>query len=135
MSKRPGRHLPPLLLIAVLAGSALLFAGVFPFRQIIASNRAVEVAEGKLEALQAESLVLEGRIVALQTNQEVERLAREQFGLVMPGEIGYVVVVPPWDAKPSGSPDRDSAPAPSSDRPWWQGVWDFLTGRDLVGDG
>ena len=135
MSRKPGRRLPPLLLTAVLAGSAILFAGVFPFRQILASNRAVEVAEGKLEALQAETLVLEGRIAALQTNQEVERLAREQFGLVMPGEIGYVVVVPPWDDKPPGRSGPDAEPDAASTRPWWQGVWDFLTGRDLVGDG
>jgi cell division protein FtsB len=134
MSRKPGR-LPPLLLTAVLAGSAVLFAGVFPFRQILASNRAVEVAEGKLEALEAETLVLEGRIAALQTNQEVERLAREQFGLVMPGEIGYVVVVPPWDDKPPGRSGPDAEPEAASSRPWWQGVWDFLTGRDLVGDG
>mgnify|MGYP001817190656 CR=1 FL=1 len=67
-------------------------------------------------------------------DQFMRTLAREQFGLVMPGEIGYVVVTPPWedDLPDPGDPSGEEQPA---SRPWWQGIWDFLTGRDLAGDG
>ena len=70
--------------------------------------------------------MLEAGIAALQTPEEVERLAREQFGLVMPGEIGYVVVTPPWEH----DMPEPAAAASAADRadPWWQGIWDFLTG-------
>ncbi len=90
-----------------------------------------------MEALEEENDVLEGRIAALQTDGEVERLAREQFGLVMPGEIGYVVVTPPWEndlPDPADAAGPAVPPEPES-RPWWQAFWDFLTGRDLAGDG
>jgi hypothetical protein len=93
----------------------------------------VDLAEAQLVAIEAENQRLEREIEALQTPQEIERLAREQFGLVRPGEVGYVVVVPP------GSTETSLPPEPSLERPdeqpWWRDVWDFLTGRDLVDDG
>ena len=132
MSKRTTSGFSSLLLVVAVMVGVVVLAGIFPFRQILAGNREVSVAEDKLDAIVEETAVLEARIRALQTPEEVERLAREQFGLVMPGEIGYVVVTPPWE-------NDDSAPeqqvAPQQDRSWWQGVWDFLTGRDLSGDG
>ena len=132
MSKRTTSGFTSLLLVVAVLVGVVVLAGIFPFRQIIAGNREVGTAGEKLDAILEETEVLEARIRALQTPEEVERLAREQFGLVMPGEIGYVVVTPPWE-------NDDSAPAaqaaPPQDRSWWQGVWDFLTGRDLSGDG
>jgi len=122
-----------LLAIGTLIGLVVAAAGIFPFRQIIAQERAVDLAEAQLAAIQAENVRLEREIEALQTPQEIERLAREQFGLVQPGEVGYVVVVPP------GSTPAEPPPEPTLDRPeerpWWRDVWDFLTGRDLIGDG
>ena len=135
MSDRAGPGFSSFLLTVLLIGVAVVLAGIFPFRQIIASNRAVEVAEQKLDALEEESEILEARIAALQTPEEVERLAREQFGLVRPYEIGYVVVTPPGEA-PAPAPETAGVEvAEDSGRQWWEGVWDFLTGRDLVGDG
>lgn len=117
------------ILIAVVVVGGL--AGVFPFRQILASDRSVELAELKLEALREENRRLEHQASALQTAEEVERLAREEFGLVRPGEIGYVAI--------PGTGDDGGDPLPTSDesgegQPWWRTVWDFLTGRDMVGD-
>lgn len=133
MSKRSGSGFSSLLLIVGLLAVVVVLAGIFPFRQIIAGNREVDAAEDRLAAITEETEVLEARISALQTPEEVERMAREQFGLVMPGEIGYVVVTPPWE---TDIPDPATpSEAPAADRPWWQGIWDFLTGRDLAGDG
>jgi cell division protein FtsB len=123
--------LSSLLLMAAVVAIVVVLAGVFPFRQIIASNRAVDLAGEKLAAIQEENLRLDARIEALESPEEVERLAREQFGLVMPGEIGYVVVTPPGEASP---PEPEPVEEPEQ-REWWEAVWDFLTGRDLAGDG
>ena len=92
----------------------------------------VAVAEDRLAAIEEENRLLEARIAALHTPEEVERLAREQFGLVRPGEIGYVVLVPPGEELPEAVPEPD--PEPEA-KPWWEDLWDFLTGRDLVEDG
>lgn len=135
MSRDSGYGLSSLLLTVALIAVVVVLAGIFPFRQIIASNRAVDTAEEKLAAIREETAVLEARIAALQTPEEVERLAREQFGLVHPGEIGYVVVVPPWEIDGPESAEAPEEPTEPAGRPWWRGVWDFLTGRDLAGDG
>lgn len=114
------------LLVVILGG----LSGVFPFRQILAADRAVELSERKLSALIEENLRLEALVGALQTPEEIERLAREDFGLVMPGEIGYVSIpVEAAEVAPEITPLD-----PVDDRPWWKVVWDFVTGRDLVGD-
>lgn len=117
------------LFLAVVV--AMGVSGILPFRQIIASDRAVELSERKLDALVEENRRLEREVAALQSLEEVERLAREDFGLVMPGEIGYVSV-----AVDASVDDVEVLPStPEEDKPWWRSVWDFLTGRDLVTDG
>jgi len=110
--------------VALVAGAA----GVFPFRQIIAQRRSVELAEAQLDALIEENRRLEQQIGALESPQEVERLAREQFGLVMPGDVAYVAVVPPGSEPADLEPDVALEKPP----PWWRKVWNFLTGGDLV---
>ena len=128
--RRGGLRLSGLLALAAAVTVVVTAAGIFPFRQILAQGNAVELATQKLEALQEENAHLEAEIDALQAPAEVERLAREQFGLVRPGEVGYVVVVPPgeeWiEPEPEPTLDRPAA------QPWWRGLWDFLTGRDLT---
>ncbi|HSG80528.1 MAG TPA: septum formation initiator family protein [Acidimicrobiia bacterium] len=121
-----------LLALVTLAALVVVAVGIFPWRQIIDQQSSVDLAEEKLGALQEENRLLAEEIAALSTDTEVERLAREQFGLVMPGEVGYVVVAPEGAEPPEARPlelDR------SGDRPWWRDLWDFLTGRDLGGDG
>jgi len=135
MSRRTSSGLSSLLVIVGLLVAVVVLAGVFPFRQIVAGNREIDAAENRRAAISEETRVLESRIAALQTPEEVERLAREQFGLVMPGEIGYVVVTPPWEERSAAGPPATDAQPETESRPWWQGVWDFLTGRDLTGDG
>ena len=134
MNKHSSSGFSSLLLVVGLLAVVLVLAGIFPFRQIIAGNREVAAAEDRLAAIIEETEALEARIAALHTDEEVERLAREQFGLVMPGEIGYVVVTPPWENDDSPAPTLITQSDPESN-PWWRGVWDFLTGRDMTGDG
>ncbi|MFQ5948188.1 MAG: septum formation initiator family protein [Acidimicrobiia bacterium] len=123
-----GRRWPAVLGLVLLVALAFTMAGIFPFRQILAQRRSVQLAEQKLEALQAENRRLEEQISVLQTPGEVERLARQQFGLVRPGEVGYTVIVP------LSEPEPQQQPLPEG-KAWYQGFWDFLTGRDLVPDG
>ena len=70
---------------------------------------------------------------ALYSEQEVERIAREQYGFVRPGEVGYVAVLP-------DKPDAEVAPVEPEpvardERTIPQMIWDFITGNDLAGDG
>ncbi len=125
------RH-SPLIAVVLIAALAVTLAGIFPFRQILAQNRQVDNTEAKLAALQDENAALEEAIEALNTDVELERLAREQLGMVEEGEIGVI----PVDPAPGGEPPSAVDPASQFDeRGLFEKVWDFLTGRDLEPDG
>ena len=120
------------LAVILLVALAFTVSGVFPFRQLLAQRQQVERAQEQFETLVEENARLEEEIAALATEEEVERLARDQFGLVRPGETGYVVVVPPGTESlvvDEGAADSEDA------RPWWERVWDYVTGGDLADDG
>lgn len=121
----------PWLALLLLVALAVTLGGIFPFRQILAQNRQVELTRTKLQALQQENRLLEEQIALLETPAELERLAREELGVVRPNEIAYTVEL---TEEPTPSPQpvvlADEAESPGL----FQRIWDFLTGRDLVPD-
>ena len=131
--RRPRRQhrRSPLIAVLLLVALAITLAGIFPFRQMIAQERQVDQTQARLDTLLEENQLLEEKVAALNTDIEVERLAREQYGLVRPGETGYTVESPPAprSAEPV-LPDVEDLDG----RTLLQRVWDFLTGRDLVPD-
>ncbi|MFZ0014144.1 MAG: septum formation initiator family protein [Acidimicrobiia bacterium] len=123
--RRPGILMATLLIL--LMGAAFL-TQVVPYGQILDSNRQVASAETQLETLQSENARLQADIDALETDAEIEKLAREKLGYVRPGETAYVVLDPP------GTPDEvesDSEPLVVEDKTWVDRVWEFLSGADL----
>jgi cell division protein FtsL len=123
-----------LLLLLLVAVLAIVLTNVFPFRQIIAQRRAVDIAEAQLSVLQEENTRLAAEAEALRSDAEIERIARADFGFVRPGDTSYVVVEP---APAIGEllPEAEPEPEPLESRSFLGALWDFLTGRDLVGDG
>jgi cell division protein FtsB len=119
------------LAVVLLSALALTVSGVFPFRQLIEQRRAVEENRQQLVALEDENLRLEEDVAALYTDEEIERVARDQYGLVRPGETGYVIVSPPDEIAPEAEP----VPVEVEHRPWWVRAWDWVTGNDLKQDG
>jgi len=120
------------LAVVLLGGLALTVSGILPFRQLISQQHQIERSQEQLTALTDENDALEEDITMLETDAEIERLAREQYGLVRPGEVAYVVVTPeepPVIEAPSDPVVR------SDQRPWWDRVWDFITGSDVDPDG
>ena len=128
---RSGARHSPLVAVVLVAALAVTMAGIFPFRQILAQNRQVESTEAKLAALQSENAALEDQIEALNTDVELERIAREELGMVEPGEVGYTAFSEPGSELPQ-VPDPEAG---FDDRGFFQKIWDFLTGRDLDPDG
>ncbi len=120
------------LAVVLLGALALTVSGILPFRQLVSQQRQIERTQEQLAALEHENQVLSEDIEMLSTDAEIERIAREQYGLVRPGEIAYVVVTPEETSVGATSPD----PVVRSDeRPWWRRVWDFITGDDIKSDG
>jgi cell division protein FtsB len=81
--------------VASLALVAMMFLFVFPTRSYLAQKRQIGKAAHAVEVLEAQNEVLARQASRLQTRSEIERLAREQFNMVMPGEQAYNVVETP----------------------------------------
>jgi cell division protein FtsB len=81
------------LLVAVVVGG-IVFLFVLPGRTWLAQARAHAVAERQAAALSRENAALAERIAQLQSSAYVEQLAREEFGLVRPGEQAYGILLP-----------------------------------------
>jgi cell division protein FtsB len=120
------------LAVLLIVALAITLAGIFPFRQLLAQQRQVESTQAKLDALVVENERLEEEAAMLGTPAEIERVAREELGLVRPGEVGYRVEVPQTRAEP---PEEVPSVQPVDERTWPEKIWDFLTGRDLAPDG
>ena len=117
--------------VMLLVGLAIVLAGVFPFRQLIAQERLVDNTRAELESLVAENEQLQQQIDAVQSSAELERIAREQYGMARPGETTYVVELEGGQAPNSVVAAEDDIDS----RSLLERFWDFLTGRDLVPDG
>ena len=121
------------LAVVLLGALALTVSGILPFRQLVTQQRQIDRTQDQLVALERENRALSEDIEMLGTDAEIERIAREQYGLVRPGEVAYVVVTP---RETSSAVVTPVDPVVRSDeRPWWQRVWDFITGDDISSDG
>lgn len=122
------RAIGPFLVSIVVVG--VLLVAVFPTRTYLAQRATLSRAAEQLDILQEQNDELDRRARQLRSDEEIERLARERYNLVRPGEEAYAVLPPP------GSPTTTVAPVPSGgsvkkapdDRNPLQRAWDAVTG-------
>jgi cell division protein FtsB len=72
-----------------------LLVGVFPTRTWLAQRDELGQRQAELEAIRAEESDLEDQIDTLQDPEEIERIAREEYGMVKPGEKPYRMLPAP----------------------------------------
>jgi cell division protein FtsL len=85
----------------------VLFLLVFPAKTYLAQRRSLAAAGTKVKVLTTENRDLDQRVTALQQPAEIERLAREQYGMVKPGEEAYAILptpAPPTTVTPPKPP-------------------------------
>ena len=104
-----------------------LVAGVFPTRTYLHQREQIASAEEKLEVLTAENAKLATRVEELHTDTEVERLAREQYNLVRPGEEAYAILPGPADPEPVDDEVPVAPPAEDGDPSLVDEALDVLT--------
>lgn len=73
---------------------AVFVFGVFPTGSYMEQRRELNRAIDELEALEAENQGLQERVSRLESDEEIERVAREQFGLGHPDEESYLILPP-----------------------------------------
>lgn len=106
------------LALVVLVG--LLFVFVFPTQAYFTQRDQIRAAEQRLHLLRTETTKLAAEAARLQNDAEIERLARERYGMVKPGEEAYAIVPSPQPAPAQTVPE---APAP-----WYAHVWRSVGG-------
>lgn len=105
-------------LVGLVGGGAAVFGvlavAVFPTSTYLDQRADTSEAEQRLAVLRAQNAAYDERIERLQTVEEIERLAREQYNLVFPGEEAYAVLPAPlpeldlptvWPFGPMLAPD------------------------------
>lgn len=99
----------------------VLFVAVFPSRTYLAQTRSIDLAERRVSVLSSQNDKLAARVQRLNTDAEIERLAREQYNLVRPGEEAYAIL----PSRPA--PRKDKRRPPQKDHEGllsriWDGV-------------
>jgi cell division protein FtsB len=108
-------------LVVVLAGITLL--AVFPARTWFAQRQDLAAAAERVEVLSEQNGELSERVKRLHTDAEIERLAREQYDLVKPGEEAYAILPAPESDAPKAKPK----PVQKDEPGFWTKVGDTLS--------
>ncbi len=113
---------PPLALrlAAVLAVPVVLYALVATGQKALDNYRLNQEAEGirgEIRALRTENIRLQQQLGEARSDTAIEAIAREQLGLVKPGDHPLVVL---FDGAPAAQPVPAPPPAPPSPPPWRQ---------------
>jgi cell division protein FtsB len=117
---RVSRRLFGLFVTAVVV-VGVLFTFVNPTRQWLDQRGNISAAHERVDVLDKRSADLAARAEQLRTDAEVERLAREQYGLVKPGEQAYAILPTQAPAPPAAPPEA------SKKKSGWAKVWDTIT--------
>jgi len=83
------------VIITIMLGLALvafMFVFVLPTQTYLSQRDQIDRAEERLDVIRRETAELRRDTERLEGDAEVERIAREQYGLVRPGETSYVIV-------------------------------------------
>jgi cell division protein FtsB len=105
---------------------AVLFLFVFPTRTYLDQRRQLLGAADRVHVLAAQNAVLTQRVDQLHSDAEIERLAREQYHLVKPGEQAFVMLPP---SVPSTTTTLATGASPKASAPHGHGgLWSRLTG-------
>jgi cell division protein FtsB len=80
------------LIVIAISLVVVAYLVVVPARNYWTQRADTAEADGSLDALQAEIDELEARSTELEDPEEVERLAREEYHYVYPGEEAFVVL-------------------------------------------
>lgn len=109
-------------MVALLAFLGVVVLNLFPAKAYLEQQRREAGLTAAVAEIDATNVALRARVHQLRTDDaEIERLARERYLMVLPGEEGYSIL-------PSGTPPTTVPPPPEPDRPgWWSRLWHSVT--------
>lgn len=81
------------IVVGLAAVGFVMFVALGPIRTLVHQRHRLAVAEQRLRVLERETARLQAARRALRSDAEIERIARERFGMVRDGEQPYTVLV------------------------------------------
>lgn len=96
--KRQSRLLELVLITLIVF---LMVSFISPTKQIIAQRSKISGLDGQLAAEKAKKNYYQSQVKNLNDPEFISELARDQFGLVKPGEKAYVLIGAPKNPLPS----------------------------------
>ncbi|MBV9329324.1 MAG: septum formation initiator family protein [Chloroflexi bacterium] len=123
---------PPLALrlAAVLAVPLLLYALVMTGQKAVENyqlNQQADSLRAQIAGLRAQNVQLQQQIEQARTDAAIETIAREQLGLIKPGDHPLVLI----SDGSSGTSTVSTAPVAeptSAPEPTWRQWWDYVVG-------
>jgi hypothetical protein len=115
--------------VSLLALLGVLVLGAFPVRAYLDQLAEREELAARSQVLRERNRELAGHAQHLESDDAIERLARERYQLVRPGEEAYAIL-PVEEPPPAGEAEvQEPAGAQSSEpsRPWWARAWGRVT--------
>jgi hypothetical protein len=94
--------------VGSVAVAGVLVYAVFPVRTYLDQRAATRRAHERIEVISEQNDRLEEQVELLGTEDEIERLAREDYNMVRPGEESYPLLPPPETAPPTTAPGDTS---------------------------
>ena len=121
---------PPLALrlAAVLVVPLLLYALVATGQKALDNyrlNQEADALRGEIGALRSDNLSLQKQIEDARTDAAIETIAREQLGLIKPGDRPVVVI---GQSASATSPASEQAPPQPPPMPVWRQWWAYFFG-------
>lgn len=105
-----------LLLVALLVVGYIMFSLTSQFSRLHAMQAKVDTLQNQIEEIEKRNTALREQIKQIKSDAYIEQVAREQLGLVKPGET----LVVPANAQP-GEEAKEQAPQQSPQQPAGEG--------------
>ena len=93
-SRKRGSGVLPRVIVAVLILGVIGAMAIEPTRQLIEQRRRISAMTSDVQKIETMNDAMQTRIDRLKDPDFVEQRAREQIGLILPGETPYVVMPP-----------------------------------------
>ena len=108
--------------VSAVAVLVVLAVFVFPTRTYLGQRHQLDVAARQLRILDQQNSELSAEAAKLQTTAEIERIAREQYHLVRPGEHAFAIL--PAPSPPTTIPAV--VPSGHASSGWWHRLTGWL---------
>jgi cell division protein FtsB len=107
--------------VVTLAVVGVLFVAVFPTQALLEQRRERHAMAEQVARMTKRNDALDAQAHKLENDAEIERLAREQYNLVRPGEEAYAIL-PSAPAVEVAEPHVAGRAHPVK-LPWWKRWW------------